>query len=80
MLNALFVRRSEHSSAAANNILPWGAGPYMLDNQFEIGHFEPCTKVTGRQTVALSDTVTDTYWTNCHGPYDSGRSGGSIEP
>src|SRR5689334_883117 len=70
----------EYSSAAANNILPWGAGPYMLDNQFEIGHFEPCTKVTGRQTVALSDTVTDTYWTNCHGPYDSGREDPTLEP
>ena len=45
----------EYSSAAANNILPWGAGPYMLDNQFEIGHFEPCTRVTGKQTLTIDE-------------------------
>jgi hypothetical protein len=69
----------EYSSAAANNILPWGAGPYMLDNQFEIGHFEPCTKVTGKQTLTI-ESFTDTFWTNCHGPYESGREDANLEP
>jgi hypothetical protein len=71
---------AEYSSAAANNVIPWGAGPYMLDNQFEVGHFEPCTKVTGPQTLPLSDTFTDTYWTNCHGPYEAGRENANLEP
>ncbi|HKO28398.1 MAG TPA: hypothetical protein VJU80_13130 [Solirubrobacteraceae bacterium] len=69
----------EYSSAAANNILPWGAGPYMLDNQFEIGHFEPCTKVTGKQTLTI-ESFTDTFWTNCKGPYDAGREDKNLEP
>jgi hypothetical protein len=50
----------EYSSAAADNILPWGAGPYMLDNQFEIGHFEPCTRITGKQTLTI-ESFTDTF-------------------
>lgn len=70
---------AEYSSAAANNLLPWGAGPYMLDNQFEVGHFEPCTKVTGPKKQLLG-TVNDTYWTNCHGPYEVGRENGNLEP
>ncbi len=70
----------EYSSAAASNILPWGAGPYMLDNQFEIGHFEPCTKVTHPQSIALSDTFTDTFWTNCQGPYDTAKEDPTLEP
>ena len=69
----------EYSSAAANNILPWGAGPYMLDNQFEIGHFEPCTRITGKQTLTI-ESFTDTFWTNCHGPYDRGQEDPNLEP
>ena len=62
----------EYSSAADNNILPWGARPYMLDTQFEVGHFEPCTKVTGPQSLTI-ESFTDTFWTNCHGPYEPTR-------
>jgi hypothetical protein len=32
----------EYSSARAQNFIPWGFGPYMINSQFEIGHFEPC--------------------------------------
>ena len=46
----------------------------MLDNQFEIGHFEPCTRITGKQTLTI-ESFTDTFWTNCHGPYDTGGRG-----
>ena len=40
-----------YSSARAQNIVPWRIGPYMINNQFEIGHFEPCTKITKASTV-----------------------------
>jgi hypothetical protein len=70
----------EYSSAAAQNVIPWGAGPYMLDTEYELGHFEPCTKVTGPQSNPLSATVTDTFWTNCKGPYDRGKEDPSLEP
>ena len=36
----------EYSSARAQNIIPWGIGPYMINNEFEIGHFEACTSVS----------------------------------
>ncbi len=74
-----FNFQPEYSSAAASNILPWGAGPYMLDTEYEVGHFEPCTKVTGLQTLT-DDTFTDTYWTNCHGPYEVGNEDPDLEP
>jgi hypothetical protein len=40
----------EYNTDSAANILPWGSGPYAINTQFEIGHFEPCTKVTGSAT------------------------------
>jgi hypothetical protein len=67
---------AEYSSAAAQNIIPWGAGPYMLDTEYEIGHFEPCTKVTGPQTFT-EDVFSDTYWTNCKGSCSLTQSGTS---
>ena len=70
---------AEYSSAAANNIVPWGAGPYMVDTQFEIGHFEPCTTVTAPKTFT-DPPFTDTYWRNCDSPYESGNENQKLEP
>ncbi len=72
----------EYSSARAQNIIPWGFGPYMINTQFEIGHFEPCTKVTGKSTFT-DGAFTDTYWNVCHGPYENDAppdKGSSAEP
>ena len=65
-----FNFQPEYSSAAPSNILPWGIGPYNINNQFEIGHFEPCTTVTGPQQFTF-ESFSDTYWSNCRGPYES---------
>ena len=65
-----FNFRPEYSSAAASNILPWGAGPYNVNTQFEIGHFEACTSVTDPQPFSAS--FHDTFWSNCRGPYETG--------
>jgi hypothetical protein len=62
----------EYSTARARNILPWGIGPYMINNQFEIGHFEPCASITGQKTLT-SESFTDTYYTRCHGPYEADK-------
>ena len=74
-----FNFQPEYSTAAANNILPWGAGPYMLDTEFEVGHFEPCTSLTGPETETVG-TFTDTYFTNCNGPYETTAEDPSLEP
>ncbi len=75
-----FNFQPEYSSAAAQNIIPWGFGPYMINDEYEIGHFEPCTKVTGPQTTPLG-SINDTYYTNCLGPYETeSDSGSALEP
>ena len=42
--DVLLGARAEHH--------PWGIGPYMINNQFEIGHFEPCTRSRGSATTS----------------------------
>ena len=74
-----FNFQPEYSRAAAPNIVPWGVGPYEINTEFEIGHFEPCNQVTGAQTFT-DDAFTDTYWTNCHGPYETGAENPNLEP
>ena len=74
-----FNFQPEYSSARAQNIIPWGIGPYMINDQFELGHFEPCTSVTGSATLT-EGTFTDTYFLNCHGPYEKGAEDPNLEP
>ena len=59
-----------YSTARAQNIIPWGIGPYMINNQFEIGHFEPCGSISGAATFT-EENFTDTYFNRCHGVYES---------
>ncbi|HJS96371.1 MAG TPA: hypothetical protein VJ741_19045 [Solirubrobacteraceae bacterium] len=66
----------EYNTAREENITPWGADRTDVSTQFEIGHFEPCTSVTNPISLPLSATVTDTVWTNCHGPYEDAAPGG----
>ena len=68
-----FNFQPEYSSARPQNIIPWGIGPYMINNQFEIGHFEPCTSVTGRSTFT-DGTFTDTLL-QLPRPVRGGRAG-----
>jgi hypothetical protein len=67
-----FNFQPEYSSARARNLLPWGIGPYMINSQFEIGHFEPCTSVHGKGTLTVG-SFTDTFFNNCAGPYESAK-------
>ena len=69
-----------YSSARAQNVVPWGIGPYMINNQFEIGHFEPCTKITKASTVTTG-SFTDVYYNRCHGPYEADQdTAANFEP
>jgi hypothetical protein len=76
-----FNFQPEYSTARAGNILPWSAGPYMINTQFEIGHFEPCTAISGAATTPLGN-LTDTYYKHCSGPYEPARDRASagLEP
>jgi hypothetical protein len=66
-----FNFQPEYSSAAPQNVLPWGIGPYNVNTQFEIGHFEPCTSLSGKQVQDFG-TFTDLTYLHCHGPYEVG--------
>ena len=70
-----FNFQPEYSSAAAQNVIPWGFGPYMINSQYEIGHFEPCTALSGKVTSGG-----DTSFTNCSGPYDTAAENANLEP
>lgn len=59
----------EYNTARAANIIPWGIGPYMINDEEEIGHFEACTSVTGKMTEPVFN-LTDTFFNNCSGPYE----------
>lgn len=76
----LFNFAPEYNTARAANIIPWGIGPYMVNTQDEIGHFTPCTSVSGSGTTMVG-TVTDTFFKQCTGPYEvPADSPSSFEP
>jgi hypothetical protein len=70
-----FNFQPEYSSARAQNIIPWGFGPYMINSQFEVGHFEPCTSLSGLVTDSG-----DPFYTNCSGPYETSAEIPGLEP
>jgi hypothetical protein len=70
-----FNFQPEYNSAAAPNVIPWGFGPYMINSEFEIGHFEACTSLQNPVT-----TTGDTYYTNCEGPYETSSENSALEP
>jgi hypothetical protein len=61
----------EYNTAAKGNIIPWAALATDISTQYETGHFEACTSVTGPGTFSLSSTISDTYYNECHGPYET---------
>ncbi len=69
----------EYNTARAANIIPWGIGPYMINDQFEIGHFEPCTSVSGSGTFPVG-SVKDVFFKHCAGPYEASKDTSPSEP
>jgi hypothetical protein len=75
-----FNFQPEYNTARAQNIIPWGIGPYMINTEYEIGHWEACTSVTGKATFTMG-SFKDTYYKQCHGPYETKPdSGKTFEP
>jgi hypothetical protein len=69
-----FNFQPEYSTARAGNILPWGIGPYMINSEYEIGHWEACNRVSGSAKTPLG-SVQDTYFKHCSGPYETAKDG-----
>jgi hypothetical protein len=71
-----FNFQPEYNTARAQNVIPWGIGPYMINTQYEIGHWEACTKVSGKHTIT-DGKFTDTFFSHCTGPYDKAKDRGN---
>jgi hypothetical protein len=65
----------EYNTAQRDNIVPWAALQTNISTQYETGHFEPCTNVTGQETIPFPgpppNGATITTWQFCHGPYEN---------
>jgi hypothetical protein len=66
-----FSFQPEFSTDSADNFAGWTALEVNISTEFEIGHFEPCSTVTGPATITLAAGVTDTYWKHCVGAYEN---------
>ncbi len=62
-----FNYQPEFNTSKPQNAVPWAALQVNIATQFEIGHFTPCTGISGRSTFSL-DGFTDTYWKQLPGP------------
>jgi hypothetical protein len=74
-----FNFQPEFNTAKESNYLPWGVGPYLINDAYETGHFVACTSVTGSGKITIG-TVKDTYYKNCTGPYTKNDGTSSFEP
>ncbi len=69
-----FNFQPEYNTAAKRNITPWAALQTDISTEYETGHWEPCTKLTGKFTFDLpgvTPAVKDTSYSNCIGPYEN---------
>ncbi len=63
----------EFNTAKRQNFTPWAALQTNISTQFETGHWESCTQLTDTGVFQYNARTTpDTYWKNCHGPYETG--------
>jgi hypothetical protein len=72
-----FNFQPEYNTAKRANIIPWAALQTNISTQFEIGHFTPCTSLSGESKGSFGDVS----YSTCHGPYEtSPDSDSSPEP
>ena len=58
------------NTARVQNSIGWSVLLSGILTQYEIGHFEPCSRVTG-PVRQFASGVTDTAFQNCHGAYEN---------
>jgi hypothetical protein len=61
----------EYSTAGKNNVTPWTALATNISTQFETGHFEACTSVTGAINNPFDGNDTGGAFSQCNGPYET---------
>lgn len=70
-----FNYEPEYNTAARGNIVPWAALQTDISTQFEVGHWEPCTKVDHILGFGPGGEGDPIYGT-CIGPYESSADSG----
>lgn len=60
----------EYDTAKRANIVPWAAIQTDISTEYETGHWEPCTSLSDAGSLPLSDSISDTYYNTCNGPYE----------
>jgi hypothetical protein len=66
----------EYNTASKRGITPWAALQTNISTEYEIGHFTPCSSLSGRFSINVAPGITDTSWTTCNGPYEATADGG----
>jgi len=60
----------EYNTAAKNNINPWAALQTDVSTEYETGHFEPCSSVSGSISNPFDPADTGGTYTTCAGAYE----------
>jgi hypothetical protein len=60
----------EYNTAAKANINPWAALQTDVSTEYETGHFEPCSSLTGEITNPFDPNDTGGTYTTCAGAYE----------
>ena len=60
----------EYNTAATGNINPWAALQTNISTEYETGHFEPCSSVSGSVTNPFDPSDTGGTYTTCSGAYE----------
>ena len=71
-----FNYEPEYNRALPQNIVPWAALLGGILNQYEIGHFTPCTSLSNEAAFDFG-TFVDPFFLTCNGPYETVADGGS---
>jgi hypothetical protein len=64
-----FTYQPEYNTDRMQNVSPWAALQANTLTEYEIGHFEPCTRIRNPFTLSFG-AFTDTAWATCRGPYE----------
>ena len=73
-----FNYEPEYSTSRPKNVVPWAALQANISTEFEIGHFTPCTSVTGSAGSGAGGAG-DPVGTTCVGPYEATSDTSGVE-
>jgi hypothetical protein len=66
-----FNFQPEYNTAAKANIIPWAALATNISTEFETGHFEACTSLSGPLPNFFDSNDTGGNFGQCNGPYEN---------